>query len=66
MKNFLKFIKEKIYNFFFFMGDNIYGILFWWLMLQTIIYYIEGHQPSNLKLLVILLLFLKHLFKSKS
>ena len=59
MKNFLEFMKEKIIDFIFYVGDNIYGILFWWVMLQTVIRYIGGHQPSNLKLLVILLLFLK-------
>lgn len=66
MKNFLEFMKEKTIDFIFYVGDNIYGILFWWVMLQTVIYYIGSHQPSNLKLLVILLLFLKHLFKPKS
>jgi hypothetical protein len=55
-------MKEKIIDFIFFVafvGDNIYGILFWWVMGTTVINYMGGHQPSNLKLLVILLLFLK-------
>ena len=66
MKNFLEFMKEKMIDFIFYVGDNIYGILFWWVMLQTVIRYIEGHQPSNFKLLVILLLFLKSNLPSKT
>jgi len=59
MKNFLEYIKEKIIDFIFFVGDNIYLFLFWWVVGTTVMNYIGGHQPSNLKLLVILLLFLK-------
>jgi hypothetical protein len=59
MKNFLEFMKEKIIDFIFYVGDNIYRILFWWVMGTTVINYIEGYQPSNFKLLVILLLFLE-------
>jgi len=59
MKNFLEYMKEKMIDFIFYVGDNIYGILFWWVVGTTVINYIGGHQPSNLKLLVILLLFLK-------
>lgn len=29
MKNFLEFMKEKTIDFIFYVGDNIYGILFW-------------------------------------
>lgn len=59
MKNFLEYMKEKIIDFIFFVGDNIYLFLFWWVVCHTVMNYIGGHQPSNLKLLVILLLFLK-------
>ena len=59
-------MKEKIIDFIFFVGDNIYWLLFIWLMVHTIMNFIEGHQPSNLKLLIILMLFLKDLHRPKS
>jgi len=55
----MKYMKEQIIDFIFYVGDNIYRILFWWVMCHTVMNYIEGYQPSNFKLLVILLLFLE-------
>lgn len=59
-------MKEYILDFFAYLGNNIYEFLYLWLLGATIYnFYVQGHQPSNLKLLIILMLFLKHLNKSK-
>ena len=60
-------MKEYLLDFLAYLGNNIYGHLSFYLLVTTIYnFYVQGHQPSNLKLLIILMLFLKDLNKPKS